>query len=141
MRDRVTALRENVRADSRLVIEQGTLVWVGGWRIHARTEVDEDAVVSVSALHDDSGRIGTEAGRMDEIFGGEDPDLGGPLECREGLIERQADRVVVRDEARRFTRALEEMSKRVGAVLECPHDTGSCGNGHPEIITEPEFNC
>jgi hypothetical protein len=33
------------------------------------------------------------------------------------------------------------VSECVGAVLECPHDASSCGNGHPGIITEQEFNC
>ncbi len=141
MRDRVPALREDVGAHSRLIIEQGTFVWVGGGRVHARTEVDEDAVVSVSALDDDGGGIGTETRRVHEVFGGKNADLGGPLERRECLIERQADRVIVRDEARRFTGALEEVGKRVGAILKCPQDAGGCGNGHPGIITEQEFNC
>jgi hypothetical protein len=78
---------------------------------------------------------------MDEIFGGEDADLRRPLECREGLIERQADRVVVRDETRRFTGALKEVSERVGAIFKGPHDAGSCGHGHLRIITEQYFNC
>ena len=67
---------------------------------------------------------------MHQIFSGENTDLRGPLERREGLIERQADRVVVRDQARRFTGPLKEVRKRVGAIFECPHDAGSCRNGH-----------
>ena len=78
---------------------------------------------------------------MLEVFGSEDTDLFGPFEGRECLIEWQADRVVVGDETRCFTGALEEVSKRVGAILKGPHDAGGCGNGHPEIITEQEFNC
>src|SRR5256885_8600007 len=31
MRDRVTALHENIRAHSRLVVQQSTFVWIGGW--------------------------------------------------------------------------------------------------------------
>ena|SRR2546425_6317553 len=141
MRDRVAALRENVRAHSRLIVEQGTFVRIGGWRVHPRSEVDEDAVVAVSALHDDRGRIRTEARGVHEVFGGEDTDLCGPLEGREGLIEWQADRVIVRNETRRFTGALKEVRERVGAIFEGPQYAGSCGNGHPEIITEQEFNC
>ena len=78
---------------------------------------------------------------MYEVFGGKNADLSGPLERRECLIEREANRVVVGDEARRFTGALKEVGKRVGAILKCPHDAGGCGNGHPGIITEQEFNC
>ena len=141
MRHRVAALCENVRTDSRLIVEQGTFVRVRGRRIHTRTEVHEDTVVAVPALHHDGSRIRAEARGVHEIFGGENADLGRPLERRECLIERQADRVVVGDETRCFTGALEEVRKRVGAVLKGPHDAGRCGNGHPEIITGPEFNC
>lgn len=137
----MAALCEDVRADSRLVIQQGTFVRIGWWRVHARTEVDEDAVVSVPALHDHGGRIRAEARGIYEIVGGKNADLGSPLERRECLVEREANRVVVGDEARRFTGALKEVRKRVGAVFKGPHYASSCGNGHPEIITEPEFNC
>src|SRR6266542_3671246 len=92
MRDRVPALREDVGAHSRLIIEQGTFVWVGGGRVHARTEVDEDAVVSVSALDDDGGGIGTETRRVHEVFGGKNADLGGPLERRSIKHSRRAGR-------------------------------------------------
>ena len=78
---------------------------------------------------------------MHEIFRGENADLGGPLERRERLVERQADRVVVRNQARRFTGTLKEMRERVGAILECPHDAGCCGHGHLRIITEQYFIC
>jgi len=54
---------------------------------------------------------------------------------------REAVRSGTGDETRCFTGALEEVSKRVGAILKGPHDAGGCGNGHPEIITEQEFNC
>lgn len=141
MRDGVAALRKNVRAHSRLIIQQGTFVWICGGRVHPWSEVDEDTVVAVSALDDDSGRIGTEAGGVHEIFGGEDTDLRGPLECRERLIERQADRVIVGDEARRFTGALKEVRERVGAIFEGAQYARGCGNGHLEIITKLEFNC
>src|SRR3989449_1637355 len=141
MRHRVPALGEDIGADSRLIIEQGTFVWVGGWRIHAWAEVDEHAVVSVPALDDDGGGIGTETRGMHEIFGGENADLRCPLERRECLVERQTDGVVIGDETRRFAGALEEMRKRVGAIVECAQDAGSCGNGHLRIITEQEFNC
>src|SRR6476646_10629453 len=96
MRYGMAALRKNVRTDSRLIIEQRTFVWVGGRRVHSRAEVDEDTVVAVSALHDDSSRIGAETRSMDEILGGQNADLRGPLERRERLIERQTDRIVVR---------------------------------------------
>ncbi len=137
----MAALCENVRADSRLIVEQGTFVRVRRRRIHARTEVHEDTVLAVPAFYDDGSRIRAEARRDHEIFGGKNADLCGPLERRECLIEREADRVVVGDETRCFTGALEKMRKRVSAVLECPHDPGSCGNGHPVIITGQEFNC
>ena len=78
---------------------------------------------------------------MYEIFSGEDTDLRGPLEGRESLIEGQADRVIVSDETRRFTGALEEVRERIGAIFEGPQYAGGCGNGHAESITEQEFNC
>ena len=78
---------------------------------------------------------------MDEILRGENADLGGPLERGERLIEREADRVVVGQQARRFAGALEEVSQCVGAILESPQNAGGCGDGHPWIITEQEFNC
>lgn len=78
---------------------------------------------------------------MDEIFGGEYADLCGPLERRKCLIEWQANRVVVRDETRRFTGALKEVRERVSAIFESPQNAGSCWNGHSEIITEQESNC
>src|SRR4249919_2952900 len=99
----MTALREDVRADSRLIIQQGTFVRIGWWRVHAGTEIHKDSRVSLATLDDDRRGIGTETGGMDEIFGGEDADLRGPLQRRERLIERQTDRVVVGDEAWCFT--------------------------------------
>lgn len=78
---------------------------------------------------------------MHEVFGGEYADLCGPLERRECLIERQADRVIVCDETRGFTGALKEMCERVGAIFKGPQNAGRCGNGHSEIITEQESNC
>lgn len=117
MRDGMAALRKNVRTDSRLIIEQRTFVWVGGRRVHSRTEVHEDPVVAVSALHDDRGRIGAETRSMNEIFGGENADLRGPLERRQRLIERQTDRIVVRNEARCLAGALKEMGERVGTIF------------------------
>src|SRR5213079_471185 len=117
MGHRVAALRKNVRAHSRLIIEQGTFVWVGRWCIHARTEIDEYVVVSVPPLDDDGGGIRAETRRMHEVFGGENADLSGPLERRERLIERQADRVVIGDQPRRFTSALKEVRQRVGAIF------------------------
>ena len=141
MRHRVTPLRENVRTDSRLVIEQGTFVRVRGWRVHPRSEVDEHSVVAVSALDDDGGGIGTEPRGMHEIFRGENADLRGPLERRECLIEGQTDRIIVGNEARRLAGALKEMGERVGAIFKSAENARSCRNGHPEIITEQEFNC
>ena len=70
MGHRVTALCKDVRADSRLVVEQSTFVGVGGRRVHAWTEVDEDARVSLATLDDDRRGIGTEPRGVDEIFGG-----------------------------------------------------------------------
>ena len=84
----MAALCENVRSDSRLVIQQGTFVRIGRWRVHARAEVDEHALVGFFALDDDRRRIGTEPRRMHEILRGENADLRGPLERRECLIER-----------------------------------------------------
>ena len=53
MRDRVAALRKNVRTHSRLVIEQGTFVRVGWRRVHAWTEVNEHAVVAIATAQPD----------------------------------------------------------------------------------------
>src|SRR5439155_691628 len=50
MRDRVDALCEDVGAHARLVIEQGTLVRIGGRGVHAGSEVNEHALVTVPAL-------------------------------------------------------------------------------------------
>jgi len=68
---------------------------------------------------------------MHEIFGGEDADLRRPLECGERLIERQTDRIVVRDQARSFTGALEEVRQRIGAVFKGPQYAGGCGTAMP----------
>ena len=137
----VTALRKNVRAHSRLIIQQGTFVRVGRRRIHTRSEVNKHAVVAVSALDDDRGGIGTETRGMDEILGGQNADLRGPFERSECLIEGQTDRIIVGNEARRLASALKEMGERVGAIFKGAKNARSCGNGHPEIITEQEFNC
>src|SRR3989442_12160429 len=115
MRHRVPALGEDIGADSRLIIEQGTFVWVGGWRIHAWAEVDEHAVISVPALDDDGGRIGTETRGMHEIFGSENADLRCPLERRDRRAERQTGNVVISVDSWRFLGGLEEMGMREGA--------------------------
>src|SRR4051812_49861848 len=141
MRDRVTALCKDVRTDSRLVVEQRTFVWIGGRRIHPRTEINEDSRVAFATLNHDRRRIGTESGGVNEVFSGKNADLRGPLERRECLVERQTDGVVVRDEAWRFPRALKEVRKRVGAILKGPDDARRCGHGHLRIITERYFNC
>ena len=86
MRDRVAALRKNVRTHSRLVIEQGTFVRVGWRRVHAWTEVNEHAVVAIATLDDDGSGIRTEPRRMNKILGGEYTDLRGPFECGERLV-------------------------------------------------------
>ena len=137
----VTALCKDVRADSRLVVQQRTFVGVGGRRVHAWTEVNKDARLPFAAFDDDRRGIGTEARGMDEIVGGEDADLRGPLERRECLIERQTDGVVVGNETRCLASALKEVGERVGAVLKGPNYAGSSGHGHLRIITEPYFNC
>jgi hypothetical protein len=138
---RVPTLCKDVRPDSRLIVQQSTFVGVRGRCVHARTEVDEDARITFATLDDDRRGIGTEPGGMDQIVGGEDADLRRPLEGREGLIERQADCIVVRDETRCFTGALKEVSERVGAILKGSDDPGGCGHGHLRIITEQYFNC
>ena len=138
---RMTALGKDVRAHSRLIVQQSTFVGVGGRGVHAWTEVDEDPRVSLATLDDDRRGIGTEPCGMNEILGGEDADLCRPLEYREGLIEWQADGIVVGDETRCFSGALKEVSERVGAIFKGPHDAGSCGHGHLRIITEQYFNC
>src|ERR671937_500405 len=66
MRHRVPALREDIGADSRLVVEQGTFVWVGGWCVHARPEIDVHTAVAFPALDDNRGGIGAEARGMHE---------------------------------------------------------------------------
>src|SRR5438093_3702442 len=141
MRHRVAALGEDVRTHSRLIVEQGTFVWVGGWRIHARAEVYEHVAIRFLAFDDDRRRVRTEARGMHEIVGGENADLGSPLKRGERLIQRQPDGVVVSNEARSFTGALKKMGQRIGAIFEGPQDAGCRRNGHLEIITEPEFNC
>jgi len=141
MSHRVAALCKDVRTDSRLVVEQSTFVWVGRRGVHARTEVDKNPRVTFAALDDDGCGIGTETGGVHEIFGGQDADLRRPLERREGLIERQTDRVIVGDESRCLAGALKEMRERVSAIVEGPDDAGCCGHGHLRIITGQYFNC
>jgi hypothetical protein len=139
--DRVAALCKNVRADSRLIIQQGTFVWVGGRRVHARAEVDKNPRVTFAALDDDGCGIRTESRRVHEIFGGEDADLRRPLERRECLIERETDCVVVCNETRCLAGALKEMRERVGAIVKGTDDAGRCRHGHLRIITVLYFNC
>jgi len=88
MRHRMAALCENVRADSRLIVEQGTFVRVRGRRIHARTEVHEDPVVAVPCALRRPQPNPAEARGVHEVLGGKNADLCGPLERRECLIER-----------------------------------------------------
>ena len=137
----VTALCKDVRADSRLVVQQRTFVGVGGRRVHTWTEVDKDPRLPFATFDDDRCGIGTETRGMYEIVGREDADLRGPLERSKCLIERQTDGVVVGYETRCLGGALKEVGKRVGAVLKGPDYAGCCGRGHLRIITERYFNC
>src|SRR5207302_1977836 len=58
VRDRVHALRKDVRAHPRLVVQQRALVRVGGRGVHAGAEVDVDALVAVLALDEGGGGVG-----------------------------------------------------------------------------------
>src|SRR6266566_9514304 len=86
MRHGMAALGEDIRTHSRLIVEQGTFVWVGGWRVHTRTEVHKHVAVGFLAFDDDRRRVRTEARGMHEIVCGENADLGSPLERGERLI-------------------------------------------------------
>src|SRR5207247_2790142 len=97
--DRMHTLREDVGAHARLVVEQRALVRVGGRGIHAGTEIDEDARVAVFALDYGGGGVGPEPGGVYQVVRKHDADLASPLERGQGLVERAADAVVVRDEA------------------------------------------
>src|SRR5229473_1433960 len=136
VRDRVYPLREDVGADPGLVVEQRALVRIGGWRVHAGTEVDIDVLVPVPALHDRGRGVGTGTRSVDQVVLGEDPDRRGPLDRGQRLVERAADRVVVREQARCLARAQEEMGEGVGAIFERARQTRGCGNRHCDIITQ-----
>lgn len=135
MRERMIALREDVCAYAGLVVQQRAFVGIRRRGVHARPEIDEDASVAVPAFHDGGRRIGSEPRRVDQVVLMENPNRRGPLERREGLIQRATDRVVVGHQTRRLARALKEVRERVGAVVERADDPRGCGNGHEGIIT------
>src|SRR5205809_288583 len=102
VRDRVNPLSEDVGPYPGLVVQEGTLVWVGGRSVHARAKVDEHALLAVLALDHRRRRIGPEAGSVDQVVLRENPDRGGPLDRRQRLVERAADGVVVCEQPRRL---------------------------------------
>src|SRR5947209_9182402 len=83
MRHGMAALGEDIGTHSRLIVEQGTFVWVGGWRIHTRTEVHKHVAVGFLAFDDDRGRGGTEARGLREALGGRDAESGNSARGRE----------------------------------------------------------
>ncbi len=87
------------------------------------------------------GGVGPEPGGVYEVVRKHDADLASPLERGQGLVERAADAVVVRDEARGLTGPLEEVREGVGAVFESAHDARGCGNRHNVIITQGVIPC
>src|SRR5437764_524744 len=97
--------------------------------------VDEHPLIAVFALHDGRGALGADARGVHQIVGCENADRDRPLQGRDGLVERAADRVVVCEQARGFARPQEEMRQGIGAIFEGTGLARGCGNGHCDIIT------
>src|SRR2546430_3316928 len=135
VRDGVHALREDVRAHAGFVVQQRAFVGVRGRRVHARSEVDEHPLIAVFALHDGRGALGADARGVYQIVGCENADRDRPLQGRDRLVERAADRVVICEQARGFARPQEEMRQGIGAIFEGTGLARGCGNGHCDIIT------
>src|SRR5207253_1575646 len=74
---------------------------LGAGGVHARPEIDEDALVRVLTLDHGGRRIGAEARRVNQVVLRQDAHRGRPLDGGQRLVERTADRIVVSDEAAR----------------------------------------
>lgn len=130
------AVCEDEGEDARLVVQKRALVRVSRWSIHPGPQVDEDAPFAVPALDDGRGGLGAQPRRMDQVVLVEDSHGRGPLQSREGLIQGAPGGVVVGNQTGRFPRALKEVRKCVGTIIERPDDPRGCGNGHEGIITQ-----
>jgi len=117
MRDGLDPLDKNVRAHARLVVQQRAFIGVRRGSAHARPEVDEHPVVAVAPFDHRRRGIQPEAGGVQQIGIGEDPDGAGPLEDRKGRLEGAAQSVVKGNEPRRLTGAQKEVRERLGAVI------------------------
>ena len=108
--------------DPRLVEQDGPLEHVHGRRVEPRAQVDEPPAVGAFALDDRCRRLAGQAGGVQQIVVLQDPHRTGPLERRERGLDRTAERVVERQQARRLAGAEHEVRQPFGPVGEGAND-------------------
>jgi hypothetical protein len=106
----VHALGELECSHTRLVVQQGALVWVGGWSVHPRAHVHKDPLSISRTFHHCCCRFPTQPCSVHQVGIVEDPNPNGPLERRERIVKRAPHFFIVGNEAGSLTGALKKMA-------------------------------